>query len=447
MRILVIGKYPPILGGVSSQTYFTCKSLAERGHQVYIVTNGLECEPSLRSCPLANRNGDSVSSANPCVIDISALANFAYVPWASPFLSRIIGASLRVVREESIDLIVGWYFEPFGLAAAIVGAVSGVPYLLRHAGSDLGKLSKNADLCESYRFATAGAAAMITSGGSSEVLDKLVNILGAKPERVVTLHNCQLPSEFRRSRQNCSGTAPKVNSLINRVTWFEDLQLEDDTKSWLKQTHSNYRQGLPTIAIFGKVGKTKGTWDLISALENLPDSIAYNFVCMSGGKPDDYGQFAKRLQDTSRLCSRVVVLPPCPPWLVGEMLASVDAVCCLEYNFPVSIHAPRIPREVLASGACLVISSEIADKQPYGNSLVHGKNCYIVKNPGDLDELTNVLASVLTQQENLRIVAKHGWYLSKTCESFMHEQDSMADAICDIGDELTNGHGVPCVVF
>ena len=36
MRICVVGKFPPIQGGVSMRTYWTAHALAARGHQVHV---------------------------------------------------------------------------------------------------------------------------------------------------------------------------------------------------------------------------------------------------------------------------------------------------------------------------------------------------------------------------------------------------------------------------
>lgn len=47
-RICVVGKYPPIQGGVSAQCYLMCRWLAERGHEVDVVTNADEVEECYR---------------------------------------------------------------------------------------------------------------------------------------------------------------------------------------------------------------------------------------------------------------------------------------------------------------------------------------------------------------------------------------------------------------
>jgi|ERR1017187_10549493 hypothetical protein len=48
MRICAIVKYPPIQGGVAAQTYWMCRALAARGHDVFVVTNAAEVEPAYR---------------------------------------------------------------------------------------------------------------------------------------------------------------------------------------------------------------------------------------------------------------------------------------------------------------------------------------------------------------------------------------------------------------
>ena len=49
MRICLVGKYPPIQGGVSAQTYWFAQELANQGHQVHIVSNADEVEAGYRT--------------------------------------------------------------------------------------------------------------------------------------------------------------------------------------------------------------------------------------------------------------------------------------------------------------------------------------------------------------------------------------------------------------
>jgi hypothetical protein len=44
VRICIVGKYPPIQGGVSAQTYWAARGLAAGGHDVSVVTKAAEVE-------------------------------------------------------------------------------------------------------------------------------------------------------------------------------------------------------------------------------------------------------------------------------------------------------------------------------------------------------------------------------------------------------------------
>src|ERR1700730_1658311 len=48
LRVCIVGKYPPIEGGVSATTYWLARGLAARGHEIYIVTNADEVEGRYR---------------------------------------------------------------------------------------------------------------------------------------------------------------------------------------------------------------------------------------------------------------------------------------------------------------------------------------------------------------------------------------------------------------
>ena len=48
LKLCIIGKYPPIQGGVSRQMYWLARCFAELGHQIHFVTNADEVELEYR---------------------------------------------------------------------------------------------------------------------------------------------------------------------------------------------------------------------------------------------------------------------------------------------------------------------------------------------------------------------------------------------------------------
>ena len=93
MRICIIGKYPPIQGGVSMRTYLAAHALAQRGHEVHVVTNAKEAGPPFRMHMRAQdwrRCEPSFGSGSVTVhwsdpVDRSQ----RYIPMASPFVSKL----------------------------------------------------------------------------------------------------------------------------------------------------------------------------------------------------------------------------------------------------------------------------------------------------------------------------------------------------------------------
>ena len=55
MRICIIGKFPPIQGGVAVRTYWVAHDLAARGHEVHVVTNAKEASAIRQEALIAMR--------------------------------------------------------------------------------------------------------------------------------------------------------------------------------------------------------------------------------------------------------------------------------------------------------------------------------------------------------------------------------------------------------
>ena len=91
MRICIIGKFPPIQGGVSMRTYWRAHGLAALGHEIHVVTNAKESvaphrmlmrpEDWGRCAREYDKGSVTVHWTDP--VDRSQ----SYIPMASPFVS------------------------------------------------------------------------------------------------------------------------------------------------------------------------------------------------------------------------------------------------------------------------------------------------------------------------------------------------------------------------
>jgi hypothetical protein len=88
----------------------------------------------------------------------------------------------------------------------------------------------------------------------------------------------------------------------------------------------------------------------------------------------------------------------------------------LERKFPIPIHSPKLAREVLAMGRCLLVSDEVAAHTSFADSLIEGKTAMIVKDPTDHDEHTEKLGLLISEPHLRRSLGTQGQMLSEFVE-------------------------------
>ena len=172
MRICVIGKYPPVQGGVSMRTYRAAHALAMRGHEVHVVTNAKEVRPPFRMymrpedwarCE-ARYGAGSVTLHWTDPVDRSQ----TIIPMASAFVSKLAAIAARVHSEQPFDVIYSHYLEPYGVAAHLAAQATGVPHVARMAGSDAGRLWHHPQFEALYDHVLRSAEVVITAGKVAE---------------------------------------------------------------------------------------------------------------------------------------------------------------------------------------------------------------------------------------------------------------------------------------
>lgn len=437
MRILVVGKYPPLQGGVSSQTYWSTRELATRGHEVHVVTNANEVPYGFRQFILDEATAQSSCDPGSGSLEVhhtDALPDNSYIPWANPFGSKLFGLALHTAEERGADVILGWYFEPYGLVAAQVAHCVNRPLILRHAGSDIGRLSKHRNLAMSYRWMLQQAARIITTSGR-DVRQRLNSLTNQEGKFIPTTQS-RLPAVFSATAEPL-----EIGKLLEHSrTWYGNYPIERGVTEQvcsINERPIDWR--LPTIGVYGKVGAVKGSFDLLKALAHLAKKgIAFNFLAVAGGHNLRLTEFYRAVVNCEPLAERTRLLPMLPPWVVPSFLRRCDIACFLERDFPIVFHGPIVPREIMAVGCCLVVSREIAQKQGFRDSLISFRNCVIVEDPRDTKELCGALESLLTDMDSTKIIAKRGLYLSKGFEGLLAQTNATADLIEALAAEFTD---------
>lgn len=405
MHLLIVGKFPPMQGGVSSATFWAVRQLVDAGHRVTVLTNAEETEIGYRELMLEedrSRRSPLKHDALLRIVNTRPIDDQAYIPFANPFVTKLFGAGARAIAEEMPDMIVGWYLEPYGIVASMLGSSFQIPYGLSHAGSDIGRLASHCDLRAAYRRIIREAEFVFT-GGIPLVRETLSN-LGLMETQIRHAYAVRLPSAFREGKETLDLDAYVRSSrrhFRHHIDGFDQL-----VRHW---NGTSVPDRVPVIGVYGKIGRTKGTLSLLQALERLAaDRIEFVFAPIPCAPKPMLKKYFELLAGMKNLLPLTRVLAPMPPWRIPGYLRRCDVICYLENDFPIPFHTPQIPREILASGRCLVCAGEVVQKLPFGKNLVDGANYVCCDNPGNIDQLADRLRPMLTDEVRRNSIRKHG---------------------------------------
>jgi glycosyltransferase involved in cell wall biosynthesis len=395
VRICVIGKFPPIQGGVSAQTYWTAHRLAARGHEVHVVTNAKEAALPLRiymraqdwqRCEAAYGSGSvKVHWTDP--IDASQ----AYIPVASAFVTKLAAIATRLHAAQPFDVIYSHYMEPYGIAGHLAAQATGAPHVVRMAGSDAGRLWLHPQFEALYDHVLRRAEVVIAAGAVAErAIER-----GVDSGRVASGGPHDLPNDL------FTPDGPSLDLDLVRAEAKSDPELRD-------QLWGGFAADRAYFGIYGKLGESKGSFALLDAMARLRrDGIDVGLVALAHGGREIETRFRQRAGQLE-FADRILQMPFLPHWRVPEFLRSCLAVCCLEQDFPIRFHSPMVPREVLLCGTCLVSSAELIKKLPRHERLPSGYGCVAIEDVNEIAQLSERLASIAQSPHLAAVVGARG---------------------------------------
>jgi glycosyltransferase involved in cell wall biosynthesis len=369
MRIVLISKYPPIEGYVSSCTYWLARGLARRGHDLSVVTNAFEVEDRHREI-LSGGDLDRYQEGKLTVRNTDPFQEYRLIPEANPFCEKLAAAAIEQAGDA--DLLDAWYLVSYGSAGLLAKAATGLPLVLRHAGSDLGRLGGNPHIGPLIGALLKGADAVVASLGSGPRLRGL----GAPASRLHTIPVMVDTGVFNPSAEPAElGVPPDI----------------------------------PVITCIGKVTRGKGLPELLAAASRLKADFRLLMLTSDGAS-------LRALGIPQRLRRKFIVRPFVPPWKMPGIIRASRCVVMPEHHFPVPAHSPILPREVLACGTCLVLSEELRGKAA-GGAITGGEHAVCVQ-PEATEQFARKLEFLVRDEDAARRTGRAGHELSRRLEDF-----------------------------
>lgn len=178
MKICLISKYPPIEGGIAAKTFWLAKGLGEKGHLIHILTNAdcVEREYFIDDNPIVSSTNISVHSVIP---DIPW-----HIPYSELYIARLLDKTLEVISKYQIDIIDASYLIPYGIVGYLASKISGIPYIVRHGGSDLAKFWQKGIFENLLKNVIQNAAVIISDDKNKELFKNLTTKVSVLPRYI-----------------------------------------------------------------------------------------------------------------------------------------------------------------------------------------------------------------------------------------------------------------------
>lgn len=157
MNILFIGKYPPIEGGTASTAFWRHNALKNYNIEFEIVTCILNESEYFIPYDDTNEKVHLISEKMPW-----------HIPYSQLYAEQLISKALGIAKNREFDAVEGSYLFPYGFAAYVVAKILGKPLILRHAGSDLYRITSTHQLDDIFLKMVSEASAIVTYEGCQE---------------------------------------------------------------------------------------------------------------------------------------------------------------------------------------------------------------------------------------------------------------------------------------
>lgn len=250
MKIVMIGQFPPHIGGVGAHSYTLAKKLIKKNHEVYVITYP---HKNIQNITVKNDEGKSIGEIH--VIGTNGLN----IPGLRGLLFAINGkkALKKLIKEEKIDIIHGHFLFPPGYVATSVGKNKNIKTYVTSHGSDILDLYKN----HSY-------------------IRPLIKSVLNKADKVIAVSNALKNEIIKIDVPNISKKTEVIYNSVDTVKFHPNKEYK--FKKELKQIYNTkFHEDYPLLLYVGSIIKKKNIDTLIEAKKLLPYKT--NLVIVGSG--------------------------------------------------------------------------------------------------------------------------------------------------------------------
>lgn len=353
LRVVLLGKFPPTCGQVSTLNLWMAAGLAERGVEVAVCSDALFPRKRAVMASAGREPADALKALLPGVeIDYAGhLSEKTFLPFSELGYVSYLAAGRETVRRHRPDVILSHYLEPYALAGGQLAAEFGIPHVVTHAGSDIVRLCADEPIRSLYRSILSKAAYFV----------------------------------------------PK--SRIARDMFGSDAPVFDISPYMPDPRHFGERPAAagggatdrePLFGFYGKFVHGKGLDKLVLAFRAFRKRHGKGRLLLVGGNIGG-GFSMEGLLDPDE-DEAVEVRDFVPSWEIPQFLRSLTCLVYTKGGYRVQQHAAIVLREAVACGTPVIATEESLAGSP--SDLLQFGLIRLIDADGSVDELAEAMAEM-----------------------------------------------------
>lgn len=355
LRVVLLGKFPPTCGQVSSLDLWLAAGLVRRGVQLAVCSDAMfPAKRRVRAAPGADA-ASALDELLPGVEIVYAehLAAKAFLPFSELAYVSYLAAARETVLRHRPDVILSHYLEPYALAGDLIASELGIPHVVTHAGSDIVRLAAPEPIRSLYRAVLGRAAFFVAKSKiARETFGDVARLFESAPY-------VPDPGYFH--------PAPDAGAARER--------LRED----------------PVFGFYGKFVHGKNLDKLIDAFRIYRRRHGKGRLVLMGG--DIGGGFSMQKLLETEPDAAVELRDFVPPWRIPHFLNSLSCLVYTKAGYRVQQHAAIVMREAVACATPVIATQESLAGSP--SDLLEHARMRLVDPDGTAEDLSEVMAEMI----------------------------------------------------